>query len=125
MKIIFADRFTVRQKEVIRVALMVAAANFELPKTIRIFRLPAEYVSEFDGDAGKGRIRIRASLHGASLFKTVSHEAVHVSQIHTGRLDSDPDHFYWNGKKVPARIRYENQPHEKEAFAYEKRLIPQ
>jgi len=124
MKLVFEGRFTVRQREVIRVAAIVAAANFKLPGRIRVFRMPPDLVKHFDGDATRGIIRIRGSLHGADLFSTVSHELVHVSQIYTGKLEADAEHFYWNGKKIPARVRYENQPHEKEAFAYENRLIP-
>lgn len=125
MKIIFEDRFTAKKAEIIRVALIVAEANFELPGTIRVGKLDEEDARYNDGMiGGNNRILVRAGLSGAALFSTVSHEAKHVSQIYKGELDSDMFHFYWKGRKVPARVRYENLPHEKEAFAYEYRLIP-
>ena len=124
MKIIFKDKFTLRQMEIIRVAAIVAAGNFPMPGTVEIYRMPPDEAKINDGAAFPRKVYLRAGIYGAALFKTASHEFCHVSQYHCGELVADHEHFYWYGKKIPARMRYHNQPHEREAFSYEDRLIP-
>ena len=124
MKIIINPGFSLRQREVIRVAAIVAAANFPMPYKVEVSRMPKQDRKDWDGCAVGNHIWLAGNLHGAALFATASHEFCHVSQQFTGKLELSPDDFYWKGRKVPARMRYENQPHEKEAFGYEHRLIP-
>lgn len=123
MKVIFQGRFSVRQREVIRVAAVVAAANLPMPGTVRIFRVPPEDRRDQDGAALPGRVWLAGSLHGAALFAVASHEFQHISDYHTGKLESTPWGFYWNGRKVPDSLAYESQPHEKAANHYQHKMV--
>ena len=123
MKVIWEGKFTVRQREVIRVAAIVAAANLPMPGTIRIFRVGRNERKDFDGAALPGRVWLAGNLHGAHLFQIASHEFQHISDYHTGKLESTGWGHYWNGRKVPEGMKYESQPHEKRAFAYSYKMV--
>ena len=122
-KIEFLGKFTLRQREVIRVAAIVAAYNFPMPSRVRIYRLPRPWLKGTDGMALPGCVWLRGNMYGAHLFSTVSHEFRHVSDYYTGKLVSTVEAQYWHGRRVD-RMEYEKQPHEKAAMKYERQLFP-
>ena len=126
MRVKITGKFGSVQRQIIRTAAIVAQANFPMPSTVEIRKLSRAQAAEMFGmvDQDDGIVYLSGNRRDANLFSDASHEYRHVSDRHVGNLDSDAEHFYWKGRKVAAKLRHADRPHEKVAYAYENRLIP-
>ena len=132
MRIEIAKGFRKNQRGIIRAALVVAAANFPMPPRVTVRRMPKFLwahpetgLPQTDGLIWPDKPRemlIAPHLKDADLFFAVSHEARHVSDAYTGKLEARDGRNFWNGRKVDGRTAYHKLPYEKTAIAYEKRL---
>jgi len=132
MKMKISKGFRNNQRGTIRAALSVAACNFPMPPTVTVERIPRGFavdpktgqhtVDGFIWDDNPRTIYLAPYLRDALLFFTVSHEARHVSDHYTGKIQIRETGDFYNGKRINYRLAYRNLPHEKPALAYERKL---
>lgn len=128
MKIQIAKAFRKNQRGAIRAAITVAAHHFPMPPRLDVVSLPRvlwdhDLTDEpVEGMAEPRKIWLSPALRDDALFFAASHEARHVSDYHTGKLEYDGKRAFWNGRKVDGRTAYAKLPYERVAFAYEARL---
>lgn len=72
-------------------------------------------------------IHIDETLNFADKLSILAHELTHVKQYSSGEMYSDarnPDITIWKGKRYnDTKVKYENQPWEKDAQAHEEKLL--
>lgn len=59
----------------------------------------------------------------AELGSTLAHEMVHVKQFAKGHFQIVDGKYFWMGKRVTKRVKYLDQPWEREAFSKQEILF--
>ena len=59
----------------------------------------------------------------AELGSTLAHEMVHVKQFAKGHFQIVDGKYFWMGKRVTRRVKYLDQPWEREAFSKQEILF--
>ena len=138
----------IANKKQIKLALKVARTTLDLSnvKTLEICRVPRKHKNVMRGYAhycnrrNKASVRLANNNHPMETLSTLLHELCHISQFSTGRMQEYkigkvqvtawnkyviiPD-FMWGLQGRMAQFVYRRLPWEREAFAFEDRIMKQ